>query len=274
MDASELVSRRTRRVFQEYLAGYVLREIRGFFEDEGLVPGPEVEDVVGERRGLAAAYQANVDWRDPRNVRKVLNVYESLLLACSDDTYEGLAQTLRVDGYAVENCRITGGPVGHIPDLPLGALADPSAIREHLERLNTTMDNDPSAAINTAKSLIESTCKLVLTELGEEYAANADVPQLVKAAQKALKLHGAQVAPTAPGADTVKRILSNLSQLAIGVAELRNLYGTGHGRTEATVGLGYRQAHLAVGSATVFCRLLLETLEDPNAPWKQAAPEN
>ena len=108
----------------------------------------------------------------------------------------------------------------------------------------------------------------MLEELGKEYDSKADVPELVKLAQKALWLHPTQVAPTAKGAETTKRILSNLSQLAIGVAELRNEYGPDHGRTAPIVGLGHRQVHLAVAAATVFCRLLLETLEDPNAPWR------
>jgi hypothetical protein len=137
-----------------------------------------------------------------------------------------------------------------------------------MERITATMDSDPAAAISGAKALIESTTKLVLDELGQEYDAKADIPELVKLAQKALRLHPSQVAPTAKGAETTKRILSNLSQLAVGVAELRNEYGPDHGRTAPVVGLGHRQVHLAVGSAAVYCRLLLETLEDPKAPWK------
>lgn len=79
---------------------------------------------------------------------------------------------------------------------------------------------------------------------------------LVKAAQRALLLHPDSLAPTKPGVETTKRILSNLSQLAIGVAELRNQYGPDHGRTTAVVGLRPRHAHLAVGAAATYCRML------------------
>jgi hypothetical protein len=150
------------------------------------------------------------------------------------------------------------------------ALTDPSAIREHMERVASTMDSDPAAAISAAKALIESTTKLVLKELGEEFDSKADVAQLVNAAQKALKLHPSQLAPSAKGAKIVQRILSNLSQLTIGVVELRNEYGVDHGRTQSVRGLGHRQVHLAVGAANVYCRLLLETLEDPKAPWRHS----
>lgn len=91
-----------------------------------------------------------------------------------------------------------------------------SSIREHLDRIAASTDTDPGVAISGAKALIEATTKLVLNDLGEEYDEKADVPVLVKAAQKALMLHPETLAPTKPGADITKRLLSNLSQLAVG----------------------------------------------------------
>jgi hypothetical protein len=80
--------------------------------------------------------------------------------------------------------------------------------------------------------------------------------------QTALKLHPDTIAPTAKGRETIVRILSNLSQVAVGVAELRNEYGPDHGRRRATTGLRPRHAHLAVGAAGTYVRLLLETLAE------------
>lgn len=269
IESRELVSRRTRREFQEHLVGWVLRNIRGFFEDEHFIPGPEVPGVSGERRGLVASYYTEIDWRNPRQVRRFLNVMQTVLMDTLPEFREKLKTSLRLDGYTVDDdCRIQGGPIGNAPELPVGALTDPSAIWEHMERINNTMDTDPASAISGAKALIESTAKLVLDELGQTYDPKADVPELVKLGQKALRLHPSQVAPTTKGAESTVRILSNLSQLAIGVAELRNEYGPDHGRSAPIVGLGHRQVHLAVGAASVYCRLLLETLADPNAPWK------
>ena len=270
MSDGELISRRTRREFQEHLVGFVLRQIDGYFQDEGFSPGPDDPNVGGQRRSLVASYYTGIDWRSPRQVRRVLNVYQHILVDTLPEYRQKLLDYLRLDGYTVDDeCRITGGLSSTATDLPVGALSDPSAIREHMTRINDSMDRDPAAAISGAKALIESTTKLVLKELFVKYDAKADVPELVKLAQKALMLHSSQVAPTAKGAESIKRILSNLSQLAVGVAELRNEYGPDHGRSTATVGLGHRQVHLAVGSASVYCRLLLETLEDPKAPWKR-----
>jgi hypothetical protein len=266
----DLVPRRTRREVQEHLVGFVLREIDGFFEDERFAPGPDDPSVGGARRSRVAQYYVLIDWKSPTQVRRYLNVVQAILANTALDYRTSIVTALRHDGYDVdEECRITGGNIVLAPELPVGALTDPSAIREHLDRIASTMDADPAAAISGAKALIESTTKLVLDELGEPYDPKADVAELAKAAQKALRLHGSALAPTAKGAETVKRILSNLSQLAIGVVELRNEYGVDHGRSAPVVGLGHRQVHLAVGAATVYCRLLLETLEDPNAPWRR-----
>jgi hypothetical protein len=144
--------------------------------------------------------------------------------------------------------------------MPAHLLSDASAIYDHMERIAECTDSDPAQAISGSKSLIEATTKLVLKEIGEPFEEKADVPALVKQVQVALKLHPDTLAPTSKGVETVKRILSNLSQVAIGLAELRNEYGPDHGRTRA-VPLGPRHAHLAVGCASTYCRMLLETLE-------------
>jgi predicted RNA-binding Zn ribbon-like protein len=79
-------------------------------------------------------------------------------------------------------------------------MSDPSSIYEHLERIAASTDSDPGVAISGARALIEATTKLVLAELGEAYDEKADVPALVKAAQKALALHPDSLAPTRPEA--------------------------------------------------------------------------
>lgn len=60
----------------------------------------------------------------------------------------------------------------------------------------------------------------------------------------------------------MRRLLGNLGNVAQGLAELRNLYGTGHGRTGSAKGLSARHARLAVGSAGTLATFLLETHEE------------
>ena len=69
--------------------------------------------------------------------------------------------------------------------------------------------------------------------------------------------------------DGVRRILGAVTTIANGLAELRNRgLGTGHGPATARVGLGSRHAHLAVNAALTWCQLMLDTLADPDAPWR------
>lgn len=53
---------------------------------------------------------------------------------------------------------------------------------------------------------------------------------MCNAAQRALGLHPSQVTGDDPGAAATRRILGGLTTVAIGLAELRNQVGTGHGR--------------------------------------------
>lgn len=262
-----LVHPRVRSAFREAASDYgVVRQIERAFEDEGFDAEPEdARDWYspGQRRGTFDRYTATVDWADSRQVRQTLNAFETILEWTHGDYRDNLVRHLRRDGYSVDdNGRILGGAATSLAEIPLEELTDSSSIIEHLERIAASTDGDPALAISGAKALIEATTKLVLVELGQEFDEKADVSALVKAAQKALALHPETLAPTKPGAETTRRILSNLSQLAIGVAELRNQYGPDHGRTTAVVGLRPRHAHLAVGASTTYCRLLLETLAD------------
>ena len=55
--------------------------------------------------------------------------------------------------------------------------------------------------------------------------------------------------------------MNNLGSVAVGIAELRNLYGSGHGKGQKSPGLTARHAKLVVGAGTTLCAFLLETYE-------------
>lgn len=156
-----------------------------------------------------------------------------------------------------------------LPDESLANLTDPSAVRQHLRRIQRTIIDDPAQAIGSAKELIESTAKIVLVERNQSIDENAAVPVLVKSAQQALGLHGSGQQAGPDGTAAVKKILGSVSGVAVGVAELRNAgYATGHGGAAAPTGLRARHAHLAVNASITWCQLMLDTLADHSAPWR------
>ncbi|WP_422388089.1 abortive infection family protein [Delftia tsuruhatensis] len=68
-----------------------------------------------------------------------------------------------------------------------------------------------------------------------------------------------RIPEAARGADNIRQILRNLSQIAHNLAELRGLYGTGHGRDGQYRGLQPRHARLAVASVVAFVEFVTET---------------
>lgn len=154
----------------------------------------------------------------------------------------------------------------------LNALPNAGTIKEHLRRLDSSVDADPRLAVSVAKDLVESTAKLVLRERGFSYSAKEDLPALVARAQKSLKLHAAGVEPDNEEARALKTILGSLTNLTQGVTELRNKVGVGHGRESVPAWVRPRHARLAAGAAVTWCNLMLETLGDPDAPWRLDPP--
>ena len=157
-------------------------------------------------------------------------------------------------------------------DLPLDSVSDPAAIREQLDRLNSVRDSDTHQVVSYAKSLIESTSKIILQQLNQPYDEKSRIPTLVREVQKALKMHPDTIAPTKKGRDTIIRAMSSLSQVAISVAELRNEYGTDHGRTHPSHPLRPRHSRLVRNMATAYCEFLLDTLSDQRSDPQNKTP--
>jgi hypothetical protein len=179
---------------------------------------------------------------------------------------------LKPDGWAIfENGQISGRPVYGWRGLhPGGSVALTAAksvadvlnagyVHQQVERMTKAVETDPGLAIGSAKELLETICRGILEARGQAIDPGWDVPQLAKATQKALDLMPDSVPEAAKGGEVVRIILSNLSSVVGRLAELRNLYGTGHGRSPTHKGLQPRHARLAVGAASTLITFLFET---------------
>ena len=187
-------------------------------------------------------------------------------------------QYLRNDGFQIlEKTRLSGKPVfvgryvgvGITPAIStaketLGG-TDPGYVAQQITRMEAAVANDPALAIGTAKELVETCCKTILQARRIQFGKSADLPELVKLTIKGLELTPDDIPDKAKAADTMKRLLSNLATITKGVSELRNHYGTGHGKTAGSKGLGPRHAKLAVGAASTLAVFLAETHNEK--PW-------
>nr|VFJ60825.1 MAG: Abortive infection C-terminus [Candidatus Kentron sp. FM]VFJ61926.1 MAG: Abortive infection C-terminus [Candidatus Kentron sp. FM]VFK12834.1 MAG: Abortive infection C-terminus [Candidatus Kentron sp. FM] len=137
--------------------------------------------------------------------------------------------------------------------------SDITYVMQQITRMETAVNSDPGLAIGTAKELIETCCKTILHERNVKIPSGSNIPRLVKLTSKELKLTPDDIEDQARAAETIKHLLSNLAAITQGIAELRNDYGTGHGKTAKTKGLDSRHARLAVGVASTLAVFLVET---------------
>lgn len=278
-----LISMKTRQVFREYLVNSTLREISDEFDAAGVPCHLEYQPPIGgQRRAIVEQYYHAVDWNDWRDVKRVLQVFEGVLarareiekLRAIDAATHGASQldaeTLAIkrmvdalarDGFQViEGKIITGSGLPALGDIKETAAAfDARHLADQIRRIEQSIDTDPALAIGTAKELIETCCKTILDERGKLVSGTPDMPTLTKETLKELKLVPEGIPDSARGADVIKRLLSNLGTIGNALAELRGLYGTGHGKHGRSTGLTARHAKLAVGAAATLATFLFET---------------
>ncbi len=179
---------------------------------------------------------------------------------------------LKNDGFQlVERTRISGKPVfvgrnvGVVSTPGIAAAretlagADAGYVAQQITRMESAVNDDPSLAIGTAKELVETCCRTILSERQVTIPKGVNLAQLVKLTSKELELTPNDIPDKAKASETIKRLLSNLATITQGIAELRNRYGTGHGKDASSTGLGSRHAKLAVGAASTLAVFLAET---------------
>ncbi len=157
----------------------------------------------------------------------------------------------------------------HVQKESLEATFTSEYMHQQIDTLFKSRETNPTEAIGKSKELIESCCKTILEECEVLCDKEWTLTQLVKATMKCLGIETDAINADLPAGGTVKRILSSLGNIAGGIAELRNPYGTGHGKPDSYKGLTVRHAKLAVGSAATLVEYLWDAHE-----WKNGATKN
>lgn len=256
---------RDKRVLEEFFgmdSGYVLNfSDRTFGEFVHEAVDIEIHSDKYSIHGLSKAKKLRAFWEIESDylVGRLLNALIDYAQETARETTEE-AKKLAERAREIASRLLAGGP--SLDDLKQKAKSlDANHLAEQIRRMEDSIETDPSLAIGTAKELIETCCKTILTERGQEISGTPDIPTLTKATLKELNLVPEGVPNAARGADVIKRLFSNLSTIGHGLAELRGLYGTGHGQHGSTSGLTTRHAKLAVGAASTLAVFLFETHE-------------
>ena len=205
---------------------------------------------------LRAFWDSEDDYRVGILIRALIETYFSP----GDKGYEGKKELVKECNQIAT--RLLSGPGDFSTLKQITERFDAKYLAGQIKRMESSVQKDPELAIGMAKELIETTCKTILDKRGVPTSKNPDIQELTKLTLKALKLVPDGIRDEARGRNTIKKILQNLGTIGIGLAELRGLYGTGHGKDGNFKGLSVRHARLATGAAATLATFLFETHEE------------
>ncbi|MPZ41442.1 MAG: hypothetical protein GEU95_26030 [Rhizobiales bacterium] len=152
-----------------------------------------------------------------------------------------------------------------LPDLVSERLANRqydvafSEWRKALSRLA----GDRDGAITVARSLLETTCKIALKEVGATHDKNWDLPKLYYIAATELG-----ISPTQRTDELFRSIFGASQSIVNRVGELRNKLGDAHGKGNLDLAVPKHHAELAVNLAGSICCFLVSCLESTIAAKK------
>jgi hypothetical protein len=196
---------------------------------------------------------------DRDKAKKIITMLNGLL---APDGWE-LVERSTISGRTIYGARrVTSSQHVIRSTTSLAQRVDSDYLHRQINRMESAIESDPDLAIGTAKELVETVCHTILESRGKSVTDRPDLLPLARRALDELKLVPEGINNGNKGAESVKRILGNLATLVQGLAELRNHYGTGHGKSGSQKGLSARHARLAVGAATTLAIFLFDTFED------------
>ena len=174
--SKDLIHKSTRDAFREYMVKWkVLREIQDMFDAEYIQYNENHQSSYsGERRVLIEQYYSTLDFTRGKDTQKALRVFENILIAASEDKsnedeIEKLKKYLLRDGYKFENGQFV--TLNH--SLPSIAMTthiardfDTPEMVSQIKRIEASIESEPDLAIGSAKELLETCCKTILSDRG------------------------------------------------------------------------------------------------------------
>lgn len=132
-------------------------------------------------------------------------------------------------------------------------------VSRDLQRAIDDAKSDPESAVTSACSTVESVCRSILIELGEDLPSKKDIKGLFNAVKKPLGLSPDRNDIDLRIAEDVRKILGGLATVVEGIGALRTHGGDAHGRERGHIRIDQRIASLAVNSASTTALFLIET---------------
>ena len=190
-------------------------------------------------------------------VTKLIEIYNKHLDA---DGFE-IAQTDEISGKPVFSGRQKTIGQSHLTakKIEIKRYLNTAYVNGKINTMTDAIHKDTDLAIGTAKELLETTCKSILRQKEDEINTNWTLPQLLKATTKSLDFMPKEAGDPEKVEKAIKQLLGGIASIVQGVGELRNGYGTGHGKDADFKGLEIKYAKLLVGVVSEIAIFYLAT---------------
>lgn len=136
---------------------------------------------------------------------------------------------------------------------------DTNYVNGKINVMTNAIHNDTDLAIGTAKELLETVCKSILNHRGEHLKPEWTLPQLIKATTSALDFKPKGASDPEKAERAIRQVLGGIASIVQGVSELRNDFGTGHGKDANFVVIEPKYAKLIVGVVSEIAIFYLST---------------
>jgi len=221
--------------FNDLKAGWV------FYDDRfDLLHCPDEKYLTFLSETLHPAVQTDDD-----RMEELLSIYNSEL---KSDGYE-ILQVSEMSGMPIfEGRRIQPGAQKVFQQqVVIKQYLNTSYIEQKIKIINDSLENNTDLAIGLAKELIETVCKSILKGKNVPFEKDWDVLKLIKETNNVINFKNTDLHDPDGAEKSIKMILGGISAIVHGVAELRNAYGTGHGKEANFKMLEPKYAKLIVG---------------------------
>lgn len=123
-------------------------------------------------------------------------------------------------------------------------------VSKQIQLMHSSIENYPHLALGTAKELIETCCKHILSDVKIEFDRDWDIAKLVKTTNLNIDLIPFDIEESVIAKSAIAKILGGISNIVHGISELRNAYGTGHGHIPDFKNLDSIYIKLAVSTSS------------------------
>lgn len=212
-------------------------------------------------------------------VQELLAMYNKALAA---DGFELLAID-EISGHPVfqGHRRLDGNGTLQEQKKAIRQYLDGEYIQQRLSLMHRTVHTQTDVAIGLAKELLETTCQSILHQKGHPIDKEWSVNRLLKETVGTLDFTSKGANEPQKAEASIKQVLAGLNTTVQGITELRNSYGSGHGKVADFKGLEPKYAKFIVSVVGEVCLLLLATshssielVEVNEHPPEEAIPAN